>query len=399
MRLSRRSRLGPTLDQAGFYIVLVSKSFCEELSPNCESMLPQHLDITIHVFTWRGEAMKTYRIFVVLVVSLLWLSSCGQAVDDFDGRIATVNNNIEGARNQAILLNIARARYGHPLNFISLVNIVGSGTMSGEAGLPDIVFGPLLDTAAPKTYKIGPTKLTRSVGASFTVNTVESKEFYAGLLTPLNMGTAQFFIAQGFSREMVYFLFVDALTIRSGSSVVRVENDPSEPSFARFVDYIHRSVDYGLSFETAGGAIRLCFDPALASKPLGKLGPVCGSGERSGGIRNFIEGQYGAVDVELKVRSTYKIFQYLGKISESRYQVQLRMRSAGHDTLTDLFPLVEAQSTTKCLVRAYYADRTFCIPFYNNENGSRVFELLTILVALNSSVKDLPAIQTIRVTQ
>ncbi|WP_429925445.1 hypothetical protein ACQY1H_22530 (plasmid) [Agrobacterium vitis] len=332
------------------------------------------------------------------------LSSGCAAVDTVDSRLDAVNRTINDARNQSILLNIARASYGHPLNFVSISNIGGGGSVGGGMGLPNFTFGPGL-TEAQRQYTFGGNSINGSVNGSFSINPLESKEFYTGLLAPLDLKTAQFFIAQGFPKELVFYLFVDGLTLRTPSGIVYVANDPDSPAFPRFVDYMHRAVDYGLTLENSGktNAIRLCFDPALARKPLGKLQPVCRSNSAETGIRNFVEGAIGRVDVELKVRSTYQIFQYIGQLSArdgskvTLVSPELNRRSGTGSS--PLFPVSHSIASGPCLASVTYSGDYFCVPATRNETGGRVIDLMTILVALTSSVRDLPPIQNIRVTQ
>lgn len=333
----------------------------------------------------------------------LSLSGC-TVVDNVDGRVESVNRNINEARNQSILLNIARASLGHPLNFVSIGSVGGSTSLGGGLGLPSLTFGPQ-KTVAQRQYTFGGNSLSSSASANFNINPLESKEFYNGLLAPLDMRTAHFFIAQGFPREIVFYLFIDSLTIRNSSGTIHLANDLDSPTFDRFTDYMRRTVDYGVSLEPFGGdgKVRLCFDAGRALKPLGQLEPVCGSRKAGNGIRNFVEGAHGAVDVELKIRSTYQIFQYLGRLSADGDGAGVTLVSP--DLVRQvavprpsLFPVGHDRKAS-CLTSLTYAGRYFCVPMDRGATSGRVMELLTILVALSSSVRDLPAIQTIQVTQ
>ncbi|MGE0801754.1 MAG: hypothetical protein AB7G13_09785 [Lautropia sp.] len=340
---------------------------------------------------------------VAAAAALALLCACA-TVDNADSRMEAINRNITDARNKAILLNIARASYGHPLNFVAITSIGGNRSLGGGFGLPSLILGPTLGSD-PRHYVFGGNAVSGSASNNFNINPLESKEFYTGLLAPLDLETAQFFISQGFPREIVFYLFVDWLVIRGSGGTAHVANDPDSPAFSRFVDYMHRAVDYGLSLERFGpsNAARLCFDEARALKPLGSLGPVCGDGQPSKGIRNFVEGAYGAVTVELKIRSTYQIFQYLGRLSrrDASGKVALvspELQRAG-EARPGLFPLLREDAGEFCLTSVQYSREHLCVPFDGNEIGGRVLDLLSILVALSSSVRDLPTMQTIRITQ
>jgi hypothetical protein len=347
----------------------------------------------------------TVRTLFLLISCLLATSVTGcVAVDSVDDRVDAVNRDINDARNHAILLNIARASYGHPLNFVSITSIGGSGSVGAGLGLPSFALGTSL-SEAQRQYAFSGNSLNGSITTNFNINPIESKEFYTGLLTPLDMRTALFFLAQGFPRELVFYLFVDGLTIHTSKGTIVVPNDPANPEYPRFVDYMHRSVDYGLTLESYGGGkdVRLCFDATLASKPLGKLSPLCRSEKDENGIRNFVEGASGHVDIDLKLRSTYEIFQYLGHLSNADAEHNVHLispelrRGGGAPPL--LFPIRTSANGGRCLTSVLYSGRYFCVPSDKNQTSGRVIDLLTILVALNSSVRDLPAIPAIQVTQ
>lgn len=90
--------------------------------------------------------------FIAALISCI-LAGCG-LVDKYEERMRFMNRSIDTSRNEMILLNIARARYHHPLSFMSITNVSGSQNASGSLGLPTITLGPG-QTDAQKQFVFG----------------------------------------------------------------------------------------------------------------------------------------------------------------------------------------------------------------------------------------------------
>ena len=111
--------------------------------------------------------------------------------------------------------------------------MTGHNTVTGGVGLPTITVGPHTPVTAPnpvpaRNYAFGPNSISRSASNDFTTNVVDDSASYAGLLQPVTPATLGFFINQGYSRELLFFLFVDRMRLLKldGSLIEEYENDP-----------------------------------------------------------------------------------------------------------------------------------------------------------------------------
>ena len=321
-----------------------------------------------------------------------------------------MNRTVNEARNENLLLNIARAEHNHPLTFLAITSVGGSHATSSSIGLPDITIGPA-QTVAQGHYTFRNNSIAGNAQASLSVAPLESKEFYTGLLEPINLNAIQFFVGQGYPRQLIFFLVVESIRLKGPRGEVILWNDPTDENFKHFVEYVHRWIDLGVSIEHYGArgkkdkSVRLCFDRGRARLPLNGLGPICGSNNPGvAGLTGLRDDAIGPVSVTLQPRSTYGVFRYLGRLLDPEIgeRVQLRGDRIGGISLGNdkrLFPVqINAPLGSECLSRVNYHARDVCVPATGAEQGPMVMQLLTQLIALNTSVKDLPLVPTVRVT-
>ena len=167
-----------------------------------------------------------------ILTALLTLGGCSE-IDAIDSRAQTMNESVASYYSEAILLNVIRASRSEPLSFVSLSGLTGHNTITGNVGLPAITIGPHTPPVAPtpvpaRNYVFGPNTVSKSVGNDFNANVVDDSATYAGLLAPINPATIGFFINQGYSRELLFFLFVDRFRLLNldGTLVEEYTNDP-----------------------------------------------------------------------------------------------------------------------------------------------------------------------------
>lgn len=154
----------------------------------------------------------------------MFLVGCAD-LDNIHERTITVNRGTADYYNELILLNIARASKGEPLTFVSLANFTGHNTLQGTAGLPTITVGPHTPaTPTPeRNYGFGPNTVSCTASNDWNASVLDDPASYAGLLAPTNPATIGFFINQGFSREILLFLFVDRMVVTDLSTHVTEE--------------------------------------------------------------------------------------------------------------------------------------------------------------------------------
>lgn len=171
--------------------------------------------------------------------------------DDLTGQIDRDSRSIERAAEEQLLLNIIRAGYGEPLAFTQVSSVLATGTVNGTLGLPFALFGP---GPAPPTLTqngfgiAGNNAVAASSGNNFNLSSLDTKEFWLGMLTPLSFDTLNFFIRQGLPRQVLFNLYVAKLEITRGDQpTVSLVNSPTARSWPEFENNLLENVHYGLT--------------------------------------------------------------------------------------------------------------------------------------------------------
>ena len=323
----------------------------------------------------QGEDVSASRL-VVLAASVLAASVGACAVIDRpDPRHDTINRAAANARNELILLNIIRASHSVPLNFVAFSRVSGSQSAQANVGLPAFGLGPVpLVSSVQKQTVFGSSvfNANTNVNNSFDISILESREFYHGLLTPVDLATVNYFGRQGYSRQLLFWLFVESVRETYNGKTYEYRNDPNaafscDPDFPRrrrcFRDVINdalangvttqietvtRITNQGRTISTVYG--RICQDEVLARRAkeysgifsvmfpspraaasLGSAG--CRESRRPRGKarrqqRNRVEGSpdtltfelvnHYPIKYEIVSRSTFGIYQYLGGVLRNR---------------------------------------------------------------------------------
>ena len=151
--------------------------------------------------------------------------------DRVDNRVSTYDIAAERARDEMILTNIIRASHAEPLAFLQLGQVTGGATAGGQLGLPSLVFGHPATLAATRALQeqavfganaaasgFAPNSVNMTGSTNFNVSPSETKEFYEGLLEPVDPETLHAFVGQGIARELLFYLFTEKLVeTRSGA--------------------------------------------------------------------------------------------------------------------------------------------------------------------------------------
>lgn len=197
--------------------------------------------------------MRSWWRIVVSGTAALLLSSC-LYVDDFSDRAVKYNLVAEQAQQQALLLNIVRASLNRPMQFTSLSSITGTASESLSSTLT-VPFGEAQHR--PKT--VGSPDMfaltgTASGGPTFTVPVLDTQEFYQGELKPLTGQEYRFFLDEGITPPLLFYLFVDSIDLTvAGSNPPQiftfrntVSDDYDYDQFAAVADYL---LSLGLTVE------------------------------------------------------------------------------------------------------------------------------------------------------
>src|SRR5215475_1928692 len=137
---------------------------------------------------------------VVLICLLLVgiLPGCAMVDSSVAPRYDMLSRNFAEARNQAILLNIVRAAHDYPLSFSAISQALPQMTNATTLSLPAFLLGPrfcptlttcTLGGSSPQRDIVFGNSMASnqtSVQTQFTLSTQETRDFYKGLLQPVD---------------------------------------------------------------------------------------------------------------------------------------------------------------------------------------------------------------------
>ncbi len=206
-----------------------------------------------------------------LVVLLSGIVSACSVVDPVDNRYDTISRSLAKARNESIFLNLIRASHDYPLSFVTIANVTPSMTNTTSLGLPSFLFGPHIPSYAGggsvtsplftpgRDVIFGNTTASNStlVSTNFSVATQETTAFYEGFLKPIDLETLDYFIRQGYSRELLYWLFTDSVEITGPKGTFGLRYDPpndygcspGDPKKRCFKEFVRIATVAGLTIE------------------------------------------------------------------------------------------------------------------------------------------------------
>jgi hypothetical protein len=400
-----------------------------------------------------------YRFYQLLYCFFLagLLSACA-FVDNIAPRHDQINRGTEEARNKAILLNIVRASHDEPLNFVAFSKVSGTTQMGYTVGVPTFLLGPNPAGVAAlpipgRDVIFGSTTNLSSTGSAsnnFDISTFETKDFYDALLRPVDLPTLNYFIRQGYPRELLFWLFTDTIEEFVRGKSYGYHYVPGNPEkgcnviLGRrkcFEDLVEIAVATGLTVETKsietpkgqqkGGArlyARFCFDKLLQMRnDLGDTErgimelqhlqsliwsrahlPACRTnwdpGAKASAKKNNTETDtlifeqpatpVGPVRYRIVTRSTFGIYQFLGHLLARGTDDGLNLTEI---TDNNLLTIIRGDGQN-CFQALNYKDANYCVP-ETAKNTKLIFQLLAQLVALQTSSQDLAITPTVRVLQ
>jgi hypothetical protein len=386
------------------------------------------------------------------------LASCA-FVDSVSPRYDSVNRATEKARNDSILLNLIRAAHSAPLNFIVFSKVSGSTTAGGSAGLPGFAEGPKpVISTLQREFVFGSSTLSGSSSAnnSFDISILESRDFYLALLRPVDLATLNFFIRQGYSRQLLYWLFVDSVEETIQGKTFGYRFDPAirdrgcAQPFGQQTKCVQDLIDIafitGLTVETkvidkgagGGGASkgkgggggganaiysRFCFDRVLSERALKEIPPeetkrlraliwstqhlpACrfnwdpagkaakdGSAETDTLEFNQPNTPRGTIHYRIVPRSIFGIYKFLGSLLAEGIDSSFMTANARDGHLLT----VTKGASGDCFDVIYYSDGEYCVP-ESATNTKQIVQILAQLIALQTQTSDLAITPTVRVT-
>jgi hypothetical protein len=174
-----------------------------------------------------------FRSVGMAIVAALLLAGCASA-QFLAERSTNYNKAIEQAQNQTLLLNVLRARDRKPLYFTAMHQVRGNiryGTGSGNVGIP---FG---GAATTDVYSASPS-VSYATNPTFDITLLDSKEFYQGILKPVDMETIEYYVSQGWPKDILLHMFIRQIDIGDEEEIENYPGNPEE--FDRFQRTLHR---------------------------------------------------------------------------------------------------------------------------------------------------------------
>ncbi len=383
---------------------------------------------------------------VLAAAAAFALAGCA-VTDQFGDRVQTYDYVAMQSRDAMVLTNIVRASHAEPLGFVQLGQINGMTGSTGILGLPPLVLGPkppnvpalkdaIFGSSAYGGVGFIGNQLQMTGSTSFQATPAETKDFYLGLLREVEPRTLALFIQQGVAREVLFYLFTDRIIGERSGQKFELRNDPLDPHYQAFVNYVRLAISYGLSSERVDVPSdkraraaddsaspdskdsrnappperwRLCFDKAYwdHTQPWADDQPVCGSDHFGVDDRviSFIGKDHARVTFHVLPRSAFAIFQYLGRVvaAGEKGKIQLTSPDAidNGPMRDDLLFDVEtgAAAGGDCFLSVSYEGQSYCVPRDGAANTKRILGLLVQLIALNTAIEDVPVTPTVRVVQ
>jgi hypothetical protein len=157
---------------------------------------------------------KRSRIWSAFGVVALLIGGCA-AVDTLAPRGDTLNRTITDYRNESTLLNILRASYNEPMNFVTMNSATGHGTLGVTAGVATYVLGPgtALAPVAARNYSFGPNSVNASATDDFNIAVLDDPQSYGALMTPLDVTMMGFFLNRNWPMQLLLPIFVQYVRI------------------------------------------------------------------------------------------------------------------------------------------------------------------------------------------
>jgi hypothetical protein len=154
------------------------------------------------------------------------------------GGAIAYNLAVEKAQNEMLLLNIVRASKRYPMYFTVLNDVKASMSYTLQAGM----YAPLGKAGSNPTgsglYTIAPSASYTS-NPLFDVALLNSKEFVHSMLEPVQPQTFDYYWQQGWSKEMLLYLFVHSIERRGRL----YKNNPFDETFNDFRKEVVRMAD------------------------------------------------------------------------------------------------------------------------------------------------------------
>ena len=210
------------------------------------------------------------------LVAVAALSLAGCSIADLYSRRATVYNaESEQAHDQGLLLNIVRAALRRPRQYTVVQQISGQAQATGGFNLT-FPFGPHVGSNPNVAFLSG----SAQGGPTFQVATLETNEFFQGLMQPIPAQLIDLYFHSEFPRDVLLNLFIEKIVMRSTGPGCALRNHEPRCEIT-FQNFPGTDVQLELFQALAGYLIDLGLSTEqIAAAP--KSGPAGGDKDKGG---------------------------------------------------------------------------------------------------------------------
>jgi hypothetical protein len=156
----------------------------------------------------QSSVLRRLKGLLFMLISGLY-SSCA-VVDRFADHSVEYNLQAEAIKDQNLLNNIIRSAYRKPLQFTDLVAVTGQVSISGT-GAFTVPFG------GPRTGFIFSPSATTSDSPIFNLSVLNTKEFYQGILHPIDTQIIAFYLSERFPERVLLTLLISGIEVDNKS--------------------------------------------------------------------------------------------------------------------------------------------------------------------------------------
>src|SRR6185369_2785606 len=165
---------------------------------------------------------------ICLVISLAgFLAGCAMLPKERLSSSTTDYNRVgEKVQNEMLLLNVVRASKRRPRYFTGCNLLRGSLSYNFQTGGITIPYGKI-GTGLTGAYSIAPS-VSYSTNPSFDLVVWDTKEFTAGIMTPMSMDAVYYYLERlGWPKEMLLHLLVERIEVYDNDRLLAAyENHP-----------------------------------------------------------------------------------------------------------------------------------------------------------------------------
>jgi hypothetical protein len=196
------------------------------------------------------------RLALVLFSATVMVGCTTPITPDFSAMSKKYANILEQYQIDMVFTNIIRSSLDHPLSFLDMPNITGTGTITSIPSLSTSFIGMGSQYVATNlTGALASITPSFSMQAgnsfNFSQSSLDNSAFWKPFLTPIQLETARYFIQNHIPREVMFSLVIDEIVITAPDGKQRkLINNPLRSDYPEFQKEMYQLLSYGLSIKS-----------------------------------------------------------------------------------------------------------------------------------------------------